>query len=277
MEFEVRVARVVRRWAYRAPENEWVGARTFVTEDAARGISPKDEGTPSQLPGQPVQSDRSRAAPQRPNTKENLTTYMESPAFNGPSSSTSNPKVPIRTPGKPGEEYGHPYRDGIFTRRASTGLIPSYSERQHRQQGEAKRYSQRYYRTHKTKINSDAKRRYRRVRNSPSFKREKALRNDSKMAPRFERLPAGGRRELASRVADIFYRETYRSGDPDRPPGPGAWDLGLPGPGSPSLPYPSDHTDRPSAQEALGRDHDPHAPGSARVLPPNFGTPRAAR
>ena len=217
---------------YRAPAGELAGVRTFISEKPAKGIQDSSGDTINHPPGESPKSDRERALPQRTDTKENLTTYMNSPSYNTPSSSGEGSKVPIRTPGTPGEEYEHPYKENVYPRRTGSGVVPSYSERQQDQKGDAKKYYKRYYRENKGKIRMRAKRRYRKVKRNPEFLRKQDRRDDPKYEDKFHRLPSGGVRSPADRSKD--YRED-KHGCFDRPlsfiiPGKGlgricAWDV----------------------------------------------------
>jgi hypothetical protein len=139
-------------------------------------------------------------------------------------------KIRVRTPGVPGEEYGHPYKDNVYPRRTASdeddleadreaGMYPSYSERQRKHRGKAKRYYQRYYRRNKSKIKRRSKMRYRKIRNNPIFKRKRQLRNNPKYRNRFRRLEYGGRRDLRREAtADLpldtgFYHPIFGWGD----------------------------------------------------------------
>lgn len=242
---------VTRKHAgHSAPFGEMAGVRTFVSEKPAKGIQDSLGDTIHHPPGESPKSDRERAAPQRTDTKENLTEHRPGPpVYNTPGPSvpmrdrdTRTPgtpgqsdKIRVRTPGTPGEEYGHPYKDNIYPRRTASeddelldkeaGLLPSYGERQHKQRGEAKRYYKRYYRKNKSKIKRRSKQKYRRIRNNPTFKRQRKLRNDPKYRNRFRRLNFGGaksnkerskRREAVLEFMDLdmgFYHPLFGWGD----------------------------------------------------------------
>ena len=229
----------VKQAGHAAPAGELFGVRTVVEEKPAKGIALPLGDSIHHDPGESPKSDRERAKPQRTDTKENLDKDPPGPpVFNTPGPSvpmrdrdTRTPgepgqsdKIRQRTPSVPGEEYGHPYKDNIYPRRTdgndtvepsrtaedlneeesrlAGGMFPSYSEKQHKQRGQAKRYYQKYYRRHKSRIKTKAKRRYKKIRNSPSFKRQRKFRNNPKYKNRFRRLPAGGVRsttEMADR------------------------------------------------------------------------------
>lgn len=190
---------------YRAPAGDLAGVRTVVEEKPAKGIDDALGDTIEHPPGESPKSDRERAAPQRTDNNRDLENDLPGPpVYNtpGPAVSPRSPPSPkpeskfkMRTPGTPGEEYGHPYKENVYPRRteaAGAGMFPTYSERQHKNKSQAKRYYQKYYRRRKSLIETRAKRRYNRVKNQPSFRRRKSLRNNEKYKNRFRRLPAGG-------------------------------------------------------------------------------------
>jgi len=192
-----------------APANELFGIQTVVSEKPAKGIEDPLGDSIYHPPGESPKSDRSRSAPQRTDNREDLENHTKGPpAFNTPGMPERGEAMRVRSPGTPGEEYGHPYKDNIAPRRTATdeareieaGQFPTYSERQHKQVGKAKLYYRKYYRKKKNLIKQRAKRRYRKVRNSPSFKRRRKLRNNPKYKNRFRRLPAGGSRSNADRA-----------------------------------------------------------------------------
>lgn len=195
-----------KRAGYRAPAGELSGYRTYPSEKPTKGIYRSLGDTVEHPPGESPKSDRARARPQSTDSKENLERHPPGNwAFNtpGPSSKDDGQKVPVRTVGKPGEEYGHPYKNNVYPRRTQTaGPYPTYSERQRKQQGEAKLYGKRYYLRHRGKIKNRAKIDYLHKKNSPTFKREKRLRNSEKYGWRFNRLPSGGYRSNADRARD---------------------------------------------------------------------------
>ena len=216
--------RIVERWfstprrqaGHSAPAGEVFGVKTFVSEQPAKGIDDSSGDSIYHPPGESPKSDRDRAKPQRTDTKENLTKHPpHPPVYNAPGpSEPGSPPIKVRSPGTPGEEYGHPYKEHIYPRRTGSlldldevvdtlrvaGLYPAHSERQHKQRGQAKRYYQRYYQKHKGRVKTKAKRRYKRIRNSPAFKRSRKMRNNPKFKNRFRRLPAGGARSTAERA-----------------------------------------------------------------------------
>lgn len=195
-----------RRAGYRAPAGELSGYRTYPSEKPTKGIYRSLGDTVEHPPGESPKSDRERARPQSTDTKENLEQHTPGNwAFNapGPSSKEDGQKVPVRTVGQTGEEYGHPFKTNITPRRTEANAeFPPYSERQKKQQGEAKTYAKKYYLTHRGKIKSRAKIDYLHKKHSPSFKREKKYRNSEKFGWRFTRLPAGGYRSNADRARD---------------------------------------------------------------------------
>ena len=180
----------MRRTSYRAPVEEWAAPKTYVSDRPGDGSSLPSGDEPSGTPGSSPGSDRSRAKPEPFDSKENLERHPAGPGSYGgpgPASTGDNAKVPVRTVGTPGEEYGHPYRTEVYNRRTAS--------------------------------------------------------------------PA--------RVV----REVFRDGD-NLDPGEGARNLGLPGPGSPSLPYPEDERNRSPANSlnSLGPE-ETHAPATGGVSP----------
>lgn len=92
--------------AYTPPASEMFQFQTHVTSPNAQGIN-KD--TSSKLPGDevgiPLKQDK--------NKDDAVTTI-------GPASETHPTGVPFRTLGKPGEQYGHPWKNDPHQRRTST-------------------------------------------------------------------------------------------------------------------------------------------------------------
>ena len=188
---------------YRAPVQELSGYRTYPNEKSTKGINDSSGDSVEHSPGESPKSDRERAKPQRTDTKENLERHTPGNAvYNTPGPSEPGQKIHVRSPGTPGEEYGHPFKENIYPRRTAKGMYPSYEERQKGQEGEARRYYTRYYSRNKGKIRSRAKRRYLKNRKSEKFKREKTRRNSVKNGWRFNRLPSGGYRSNADRARD---------------------------------------------------------------------------
>jgi hypothetical protein len=200
---------------YRAPAGELSGYSTYRSEKPSKGIQDSSGDTIHHPPGESPKSDRERAKPQRTDTKENLKkTPPGNTVYNAPGPSEPGQKIHVRTPGTPGEEYGHPFKENVYPRRtddatpgsrSAGNLFPSYSEKQHEQMGKAKLYSQKYYRTNRGKIRSRAKRDYLHKKNNQQFKLEKKRRNSVQYGWRFERLQAGGYRSNAERAKE--YRE----------------------------------------------------------------------
>jgi hypothetical protein len=213
-----------RQAGHSAPAGGLFGIQTFISEKPAKGIEDPSGDSIYHPPGESPKSDRDRAKPQRTDTKDNLTKHPpKPPVFNTPGpSEPGNPPIKVRSPGTPGEEYGHPYKENVYPRRTEgsfamdldevadtlrlAGLYPSFSQRQHKQKGQAKRYYQRYYRAHKGRAKTKAKRRYKRIHNSPAFKRRRRLRNNPKFKNRFRRLPAGGARSTSERAKNYRKR-----------------------------------------------------------------------
>lgn len=334
------------------PLGDLSGYRTVVDEKPAKGIQDSSGDTIEHSPGESPKSDRSRALPQRTDTKENLGRHTPGNwGFNAPGPSEPGSTIKVRTPGTPGEEYGHPYKENVEPRRTEAGLFPPYSKRQKNQQGDAKRYYKRYYERNKGKAKLRAEKRYKKLRHSPSFLRVRDYRQNKKYEDRYHRLPANGYRENAdrakdnreekkaggaigffhphfgygkvlgvedpnvivalddgayeidyldflndvvfdgpedigqfftlsdlsfespsvSRVADTFYRETFKPGDNmDR--APGVQDMGEPSPYNPSLPYPDTDKNNVAPGHLLNdiREVDDN-PGSAKVIPSGKG------
>ena len=188
---------------YRAPAGDLAGVHTFVSEKPFKGIYEPLGDTVEHLPGESPKSDRSRAKPQRTDTRENLERHTPANAvFNTPGPSEPGQKIHVRSPGTPGEDYGHPFKLNIMPRRTEAALYPSYSEKQRSQKGLAKKYYKKYYLRHKSKMKAKAKRKYLRNKNKATFKKEKHRRNSQKYGWRFKRLPAGGYRSNADRARD---------------------------------------------------------------------------
>lgn len=199
-----------RQAGYRQPASDLAGVKTFVSEKPSKGID-APSGDSSRSPGEAPRSDRDRALPKPPSNKQDQTEHRKGPpVYNVPGYSDSGQKVPVRTLGKPGGEYGHPWKyDGNSpTRRVDASddmglddpdgmdleasLIPTHSQRQRKQRGQAKRYYQRYYRRNRGKIRRRSRMRYKRLRRNPRFKRKQKLRRDPRYKNRFRRLPSGG-------------------------------------------------------------------------------------
>lgn len=123
------------------------------------------------------------------------------PVYNVPDAepgSRGRPKTitPVRTPGTPGEEYGHPtkYDYNTVTRRnmeaVQAGLKTIFpKKRQRKQLGPAKRYHRRYYKRHRSPIKRKVLRRLRRVKRTRQYKRDQKYRD---LYPkRYTRRPPG--------------------------------------------------------------------------------------
>lgn len=190
---------------YRAPAEELSGYRTYPSEKPSKGIDSPSGDSIHHSPGESPRSDRDRAAPMRPGQKEELLqTTPGNAAFNtpGPSSQNDGQKIHVRSPGIPGEEYGHPYKENVYPRRTEAAIYPSYKDRQRDQRGEARLYYRRYYQRHRSKIRSRAKIDYLHKKNSPTFKKQREYRNSQKYGWRFNRIPSGGYRRPADRTRD---------------------------------------------------------------------------
>lgn len=185
--------------AYTPPVNELSGYQTYVSERPAKGIGEQADSSVRHEPGESPRSDRERALPEPTDTTENLTTVIPGAAFNTPGPSEPGSQIHVRTPGTPGEEYGHPSKDNVYPRRTQAGLLPSYGERQRSQKGDLKRYYTKYYTKNKARIKQRAERNYKHVQHSPTFQRQRKLREDPRTADRFKRLDHGGARTFKER------------------------------------------------------------------------------
>lgn|GEM_PF-2422552 len=106
--------------------------------------------------------------------------------------------TPIRSPGKPGKEYGHPtkFDYNMLTRRymeaaaVEAGLKRLFPrQRQRKQRGPAKRYYRMRYLRKRNPIKRYMRRRYRKIRRRPAYKRDQRYRE---MYPRrYKRKPPG--------------------------------------------------------------------------------------
>lgn len=199
-----------RRADYRAPAGELSGYRTYPSEKPTKGINAPSGDSVHHSPGESPRSDRDRAAPMRPGQKDELLqTTPGNAVFNTPGPSEPGQKIHVRSPGTPGEEYGHPFKENIMPRRTEAALFPPYNERQRKQKSESKRYYKKYYLRHRGKIRARAKKYYLRKKHSPLFKKQKKRRNSVKYGWRFNRLPSGGHRSPADRSRD--YRENKKA------------------------------------------------------------------
>jgi len=202
---------------YRAPAGDLSGYSTYRSEKPTKGIQDSLGDTIHHPPGESPKSDRERGKPQRTDTKENLERHTPgNTVYNVPSGSSTEEgqKIHVRTPGERGEEYGHPYKENVYPRRTmeAKGMFPSFSEKQHDQKGRAKLYHERYYRTHRGKIRSRAKREYIHRKHGQKFKIDKKRRNSKQYGWRFHRLPAGGYHTNADRARDT--REQKKAAGP---------------------------------------------------------------
>lgn len=103
--------RVAARWLRAKPAGDLAGVQTYTTERHQKGIPPSSDPG-SRLPGDSPRSTRDQAAPQPPSTnEEGKVQHPPAPTgFQGPGPSGSGVKVPVRTLGKPGDQYGHPFK-----------------------------------------------------------------------------------------------------------------------------------------------------------------------
>lgn len=97
------------RRSYTPPASEMFSFQTHVTENSAKGIS-KD--TSSKLPG-----DETAIPLKQDKNKDDAVTTLGPASYNHPTS------VPVRTLGKPGEQYGHPWKNDPHQRRTSAERV----------------------------------------------------------------------------------------------------------------------------------------------------------
>lgn len=199
---------------YRAPAGDLSGYRTFLNEKSTKGINSPSGDSIHHPPGESPKSDRDRALPQRTDTRENLEQHPPANAvFNTPGPSEPGQKIHVRSPGTPGEDYGHPFKMNIMPRRTEAALYPSYTDKQRNQRGQAKRYYKKYYTRNKGRIKTRAKKYYLRKKNNPVFKSKKKRRNSVKYGWRFKRLTGGGYRRPADRSRE--HRENKKKATED--------------------------------------------------------------
>ena len=148
--------------------------------DAARRPAdlPADE---TKQRGQPLPSDHNEQRDRKiKDTDPSGMTDLKNFTFNGPDSqpdSRHRKKMlsPIRTPGKPGDQYGHPtkYDYNMPTRRHDAGLKTLFPKRRQKQQGgPAKEYYKRRYQRGKNRVKRLMERRYKVLKTRPTFKRD---------------------------------------------------------------------------------------------------------
>lgn len=111
MDSGVSARRVAARWLEARPAGELAGVTTHVTLRNQKGLPP-DESRASRLPGESPHSTRDQAAPQPPATNPaGKEKHPPTPTgLQGPALSGSGDRVPVRSPGVPGEQYGHPFK-----------------------------------------------------------------------------------------------------------------------------------------------------------------------
>ena len=141
----------------------------------------------------------------------------------------------------------------------SAGLDrPFPTEKQREQKGQAKRYYQRNYQLNRRRKLLDAHKRYRVLRNDPTFQLDKKRRNDPANEEKYKRRPPGAT-SVAERSRD--YRERKKHNDERRQasfyyhqcssedyPNEGAEDKGLPSAYSPTLRFPEFDDDHPATK-----------------------------
>jgi len=194
------------REAYSKVPGDQFGTKTVVTPKSEKGLktqdyeSEGDENSPdvARLPQkqpEPRTKERGRALP--PKHREDRDRHIERFVLNVPdaepdSRSRTKTKVPIRSPGTPGEQYGHPtkYDYNMPTRRAGLkSVFPR--KRQKNQGGDAKLYHRQYYIRHKSPITLRMKRRYTKLKGKMLYKRDKRYRRQYPL--RYERRGIGVR------------------------------------------------------------------------------------
>lgn len=171
------------RGAYSKTPQDQSGARTWIDEDSAKGISRKPKGPPetSQDPGGSDPRERALPIEQRSEPRS-----IPQPALNRPEGEA----VPSRTVGTPGEQAGNPIKEdySVVTRRSIEGSDEMAEElaehfalqvqRQTKQKGRSKQKSQQYYRKTKQKQKTKSKQRYKKEKNKPEFKKKEKHRRD---------------------------------------------------------------------------------------------------
>lgn len=103
--------KVAARWLNARPAGELAGVVTHVTLRNQQGLPP-DESRSSRLPGESPHPTRDQAAPQPPSTNPaGKEKHPPNPkGLQGPALSSSGDRVPVRSPGVPGDQYGHPFK-----------------------------------------------------------------------------------------------------------------------------------------------------------------------
>jgi len=184
--------------SYSPPASELPGVQTLVTQDSQKNL-PGDTGKPSK--------DQDKSRPSNPEHRERVLPLPNeltdgrvrhtpgNGSYNGPSHADPHKgdKVPVRTTGIPGEQYGHPYSDSTPLGRRpknSFRLFPSTLERQKDQRGDAKLVSKKWYDKNKGPHKAKAKRRYEKEKRNPNFKRRQKYYQE--YPKKYERLTGGG-------------------------------------------------------------------------------------
>jgi len=225
----LRVAHLFLKNSYTPPTSELPGTQTFVTPNSKKDLSnktdEKSEHNYKTRPSAPENSETVRPLP--PSHKKERVRYLNSPSYNTPSDSSDDSTVSVRTPGTPGEEYGHPYKDNVYPRRTSKkrkqkGLLPYGKNRQREQKGRAKLYSKLYYLRNRSKKKRDSKIWYKLNKRKWRTKKKRQLYNDKGWKPKFKRRPGGvssqaerskkwrnENKKSAERVADLYLEATF--------------------------------------------------------------------
>lgn len=123
-----------RSAAYQPPANEKGNGGKLLTPSSALGLQGPKE-TRSRLPGDAPHSDRDRAVPRDHSTPENRERHppgggaYQKPGWSGGTAPSSAPSgsngagqgkpTPVRSPGVPGEQYGHPWKSDPNQRRTA--------------------------------------------------------------------------------------------------------------------------------------------------------------
>ena len=253
--------------AYSQPADQLPGAQTYVKEPSSR--TPGNDNTEKQ-----------QVLPSPPNTRSKPNSG--NPQFNKPpGSDDALDDKPLhsdraRTLSKPGEDS--PPNDepsyGTVTRRpglsaAVTGPQYPGTHREHEQEGDAARYTHKYYEMHHNKIKNRSERWNKKHENQDAYKKDRARREKDpqkfKRAPSNYHDPADRSRDwreehkesMVDRVAARYADFLYEKRGPDKEPG--------------------QNFDRASPAHHLWPEHEPGPdldvgevndnPGSAKVIP----------
>ena len=205
---------VAERWrgaadgheAYSKQPSDQAAFKTLVTPKSDKGLSTKDYETDSDSKGNDPDvarlpqtkpevrtKERGRALPnshRKDRDREIGTFVVNVPDAEPDSRSRTKTKTPVRTPGTPGEEYGHPtkYDFGMPTRRGGLKK-PFPQKRQKNQGGVAKRYYQKHYRRNKSRKKMYMRRRFQKLKKRMLYKRDQRYREQ--YPKRYERRGIG--------------------------------------------------------------------------------------